>query len=234
MKNRTLKIKRLEIVALCLWPVVSSAISFVFKINSLESMVFFLLIPCAYLSMLLPKLIKKTLVFSIVTGLPIMTVLDYTMHATAQWFLPTAFPFRFLTLIPIEDLIWAVLTIYLVVMFYEYFLDEHRERKIWRPRMSYLATVLIVVLTMFLAVYVFRRALVEQIPYAYLIFGLVITFIPLIIESFRKPRLVPKLCAVTAMFFMWNLIYEVTALKLGWWMFPSHQYIGIIDFLGLT
>lgn len=229
-----LKSKKEKIVVLCLWPVLSALVSFQFNINSLESMFFFLLIPCIYLSVLLPGLVKKSLTFSVITGLSIMIVLDYTMHATAQWFLPTVFPFRVFTLVPIEDLIWAVLSIYLVVMFYEYFLDNHRERKVWRPKMTRLSMYLVVMLVIFFTVYTFYPVWLAQIPYAYLIFGVVITLIPLIIECLRRPVLIPKLCAAAGMFFFYNLIYEITALKLGWWTFPSHQYIGMVSLAGVS
>jgi len=39
----------------------------------------------------------------------------------------------------------------------------------------------------------------------------------------------------TAYFFYFNIIYELTALKLGWWYFPkNNQFLGEVTMLGLS
>ena len=38
---------------------------------------------------------------------------------------------------------------------------------------------------------------------------------------------------VAAYFFYLTLVYELTALTLGWWSFPSSQFIGWVEIAGI-
>ena len=58
--------------------------------------------------------------------------------------------------------------------------------------------------------------------------------IPSIIELFRHPKLLPKFLLVVIYFFFLTFVYELTALKLGQWIFPSNQYIGWVSIFGLN
>jgi len=230
---RSIDNKKRVIALFILWPIVATLLSFVLKTNALGSVVLFLIIPSIYLSFLLKKSVKKVLLFSLVTSVPVIIVVDYIAHATKQWLVPNSvFALRILGLIPLEDIIWAFFSVFCVVMFYEYFLEPHHETKIWRPRMNVLTAIFIGLLVVFLLCYLLAPSIL-LIPYAYLWMGIVVIFIPTIIEIFRKPILLPKLLVVGAYFFYLELLYELTALKLGWWLFPGSQYIGMVSLFGL-
>jgi len=215
------------------WPIIASAISFLLQLNMLYSTLVFLAIPAIYLSFLLPKLVKKAFLFSTAITIPFSIVVDYIAHFTGQWLvLNETFP-RFLNYISVEDVIWVVLFSYFVIMFYEYFVESKRKNIIWHSRMKILAGFSWGLLFVFLICLFINQELLN-IPYFYLYVGLLFMAIPSVIELFRRPNLLPKFFTVGSYFFFLTFIYELTALKLGQWTFPSEQYIGWVSIAGLN
>lgn len=220
-----------HLVVFVLYPFLASFLSFYLNLNTFESILVFLLIPSLHLSFLLRHSIVKSATFSLLVSTFLFIPIDYVAHATKQWLVPdTIFPFRLFFFVPIEDILWAFLLGYFIIMFYEYFLDGHRDRKMWRPRMKYLGAVFVLVFLIFLLLF-FTLPHLLQIPFFYLWMGIIVVLIPVIVELFRRPLLSGKLCLAGAYFFVLSLIYEITALKLGWWSFPSSQFIGWIEVL---
>ena len=64
--------------------------------------------------------------------------------------------------------------------------------------------------------------------------GVAVVLIPTVVELFRRPTLLPKLLVVGLYFAYLTICYELTALKLGWWVFPGFQYIGMVSILGIN
>jgi hypothetical protein len=118
-----------------------------------------------------------------------------------------------------------------MIMFYEYFLDTHRDRKIWRVRMKYLLGVASVFFVLFIFLFfVYPSAL--HLPFFYLWVGLIFFLLPVVVELFRRPKLSGKIFIVAGYFFLVALVYEITALKLGWWSFPGPDFIGWVEIVG--
>lgn len=208
-------------------------VSFLFGIQTLLGSIFlFFVIPSVYLSFLLRRSVVKSLIFSVIAMLPVGIVIDYVIHLTHQWFVPSIFPFRIFGLVPIEDLIWGFFSIYFVLMFYEYFMESHHERKIWHPRMKVFSLLFISILLLFLVLYLFAPRLL-YIPYAYFWLCFILVLIPVVIEMIRRPILFPKVLTVGVYFFFFDIFYEITALKLGWWTFPGVHYIGLVSLFGV-
>lgn len=214
------------------WPVIASGISFAFHVDLLGSVLVFLAVPAFYLSFKLRRMVPKALLFSLATSIPIGIVWDYIAHLTHQWFATTAFPIRLLGLVPFEDLLWGLVLTYTVIMFYEYFLDRHHEKTRWHPRMTFLAALLVLLLGLFLVVHYLSPRLL-LIPYSYLWLGICVLMIPSVIELLHRPILLSKFIMTGMYFFFLNLVYEITALKLGLWNFPSTQYIGLVTIAGV-
>lgn len=215
-----------------IWPLVASGISFLFHLNIFYSTLVFLVVPSIILSFLLPKMVKKILIFSTVATVPFSIVIDYIAHFTGQWkVLNNTFPW-FLGYVAIEDVIWVVCFVYFATMFYEYFVDYSKKTAIWSRRMKVLTGFSWGLLVLFFIFY-FTLPVVFNIPYFYLLAGLFFMVIPSIIELFKHPKLLPKFLMVVSYFFFFALIYELTALKLEQWIFPSTQYIGWVSIAGL-
>lgn len=223
----------LKIAPFIIWPIIASGISFLIRANILESVVLFLTVPAIYLSFLMKRVAKKALLFSLVTILPLSIIWDYIAHFTHQWTATTIFPFRILGLVPVEDILWGISINCFVILFYEYFLESRREDKsIWHPRMKFLSFLFIALSALFFILYFFSPNYLN-IPYSYFWIATFALFIPSLVELFRRPKLFQKFILVGAYFFFVNLIYEITALKLGQWTFPSTQYVGWVYFLGV-
>ena len=56
--------------------------------------------------------------------------------------------------------------------------------------------------------------------------------IPVLFEAFAFPKVFIKIFKVVPYFFYLTLLYEVTALKLGWWAFPGERFVGWVSFFG--
>lgn len=204
-----------------------------FNFNMLPSIGVFLVVPGIYLSFLMPKLIKKVSLFSVVAVTPFVIIADYICNFTGQWWVSgNTFP-RILRFVFVEDIIFGIFFVYFAIMFYEYFEESRQNIKLWNPRMSkYIKWMSGIFAIFMIAYFAFPKFL--AIPYFYFLIGILFMAIPSIVKLAHYPRLFPKFAAVAVYFFFVNFIYEITALKLGQWTFPGTQYIGHISIFGVT
>ncbi len=223
----------LGLIPFLIWPLFASIVSILLHFSYIPSMFLFLGVPAIYLSVKLPpKLIEKVSLFSLLTVIPFVTVADWIAHFTKQWWvLYTVFP-RILGYISIEDIIWGILFAYFVIMFYEYFVESQRDTHVWHSRMKIAVGILWGLLGVFFVCYFISKDILN-IPYFYLLIGIVFMFVPSAIELLRHPSLLPKFAVTATYFFFLTFVYEITALKLNQWTFPSNQYIGWISLFGV-
>jgi len=227
------KKKTIDLIILLIYPVIASALSFLLNVNSFISVVLFLVVPSLYLSLRLKTHIKKSLIFSAIISVPAIIITDYIANITQQWLIPNSIlPFRLFGIVTIEIIAWSFFSIYFIIMFYEYFLDEHTAKKLWHPNMKYLISFILLVVIIFLILF-FNFPSKLNINYFYLSFGVVLILIPVLIELFSYPNLAAKFFKAGAYFFLLTSIYEITALKLGWWEFPGKEFIGWVSILGV-
>ena len=225
--------KKVHLILLLLYPLIAGFLSLQFDLNLLWSVALFLFAPSLHLSFLLKKAIKKTALFSLSTIVPAMIFVDYISHITKQWSIPkTMFPFRILGVVSLEGVIWAFLLGYFIVMFYEYFFDVQNDRKLWHRKMIYITGLFVSLLVVTLILIVLAPSLLE-IPFFYFWWGTIIILIPTIIEMFRRPNLFGKFFLTGVYFFYLTFVYEIAALKLGWWSFPGTDFIGWVSVLGV-
>jgi len=168
--------------------------------------------------------------FTLLWGVPIAFIWDYFAHTDQSWFTPTIFGTRIFGQIPIEDLIWCFFYIYTVIIFYERFFHEKKHTLI-NPRMKYLAGPFLLLLVVFIAV-LLNNDFVLRIPYTYLVFGLTILTFPGLLFLIYYPKFIKPFTIITAYFFPFTLLYELTALHLGQWSFPGTNFIGWVQIFG--
>lgn len=222
----------IDLAILLMCPLFATLISLLFKTSAFVSVLLFFGIPALYLSLRGAKYVKKSIVFAAVTSIPLIIILDYVGHLTKAWVIPNSIlPFRLFGIVTIEVMLWALLYSYFVLMFYEYFLDKDVTKKIWLPHMKYLVAIMLVLFAAFMILF-FNAPSLLHIPYFYLAFGIVLLLIPVIIELFEYPKLISKFARVGAYFFFLTFLYEVTALKLGWWAFPGTEFVGWVSIFG--
>jgi len=231
MKKR----ETIDLVLILLWPIIAAIISFLIKPNALGSVILFLAIPSLYLSIRGKEYIKKVFLFSLVISIPVMIVLDYIAQITGAWLMYpySVLPFKLFGLITLEVILWAFFTCFLIIMFYEYFLDRHITKKLWKPKMKYLLMLILISFVIFL-VFLFALPGFLNIPYFYLIWGTILLLIPFLIQLFKYPKTTSKFFLAAAYFFYLHFIYEITALKLGWWKFPGKEFIGWVSIFGVS
>ncbi len=195
------KREKFDLAVLLAYPIAASLLCLALKAGTFTSILVFFGIPSLYLSFRAKKFISRSLVFSLVIGLPLMFVIDYIAHITRTWLIPfSIINFRFLGYVTIEVLVWAVLYCYYIVMFYEYFLDRHVSIPKYGKNMRLLVLFVLLLLALFFSVFLISPAYLN-IPYFYLVFGLVLVLLPILLVLLNFPRLFSKLLKATAYFF---------------------------------
>lgn len=235
MKNRKDKPnKQTSLILLVLWPVLASYVSFSMNANFFVSTILFLAIPSVYLSFQKRDKIKKLLLFAVLFGIPISVVLDYIMETTLGWYVPHSIfgDYRLFDLITVDLVLWGIFEAYLILIFYEVFLEKGCKTKLYYPRFKYLLFFLYLGFTIFILFFLFNPDILI-IDHFYFKMGIVLAVLPPILLLFKFPRFWNKLLNIGVYFLFFNFIYEFTAVRLGQWSFPAeHQLVGIVDFAG--
>lgn len=223
--------KKLDIFLLILFPLLAVFLSLNLNLNYFSSLLLFGLPTAIWLSYRTQHMIKRSLVFSLLFAIPFSIVLDYIAHADGSWQITkSAFP-RIFELVPLEDVVFAVIIVFNFVMFFEHFM-HHGKHKLMEPKMKYLNIILFFMLAVFLAVYSINPAFLV-IPYAYFWTGIIALLTPLLIYLSNSPQNINKFLIVSAYFFFVILALEYVALSLDYWSFPGTNFIGWIDIFGL-
>lgn len=222
--------KKLDIILVIFFPILSSIISLALKANLLVSTLLFFGMPSIWLSYRSKDRIIKSASFSLIFSIPFTIVFEYLATLDKSWVVRTSiFPFRLFNIILIESLIWGFLFVYFVIIFYVHFLDKGKPVLI-DPRMKYLACLLgILLLAFFIALFTNSRVL--EIKYAYFWNGLIFGFMPTTIFLLFFPELLSQFVKTAVYFFFLSMLYELTALELGLWMFPGANFIGWVELL---
>ncbi|MCK4805646.1 MAG: hypothetical protein KAS91_00470 [Candidatus Pacebacteria bacterium] len=180
-----------------------------------------------YLMIRRKKNIKKIFWAVIIFGGLFGFVFDFIQSVSKAWFVERlVIPWRIFGILPVDDVIGFLLMTLFIVVCYEHFIDDEKNRKvsknlIWALVPSILATVAIILIFLFVG----PESL--KVSYAYLAGGSVAIILP-IFMSIRKPKLIPKFL-ITGVFFsvVW-FVAEIIALKTGAWSFPG-EYIGTVS-----
>ena len=227
------KKENIDLILILVYPIVATFISLLFKLNSFVGLIVYYVVPSVYLSIRKKEYIKKTLVFSLIIAVPLAIIIDYIGYVSKSWAIENSiFPFRYFEILTVEGLLWAILTVYFAILFYEYFIDKHVSKKLIGGRMKYLIVILIVMMGVFLTLF-FLSPTVLKIPYFYLWIGIIMFFIPVVLELFGHPKLIGKFMKAGSYFFYFNFLYEIVGVKLDWWSFPGTEFIGWLTIAGV-
>lgn len=203
-------------------------ITFVFKTNFLVSTILFFVFPSIYLSARDRGVIRKSAIYSLLFTVPLTTFLDYMAVLDRSWFVPeTIFNSRLFGVVPYEDFIWAFFFVYLIIVFYEYFLDYGKKKD--RLPKSVLPMVLIfnILLVVFFIILKINPDLLH-VEYFYLKGGIIVALFPLMLVFAFFPLLLKK-CFVTTIYFSpLFLSFELAGLYAGQWEFNEGKFIGMV------
>lgn len=219
-----------DIYILSFFPILAITFSLSFKLNFLASTIFFFCVPAVYLSIRTKKAIIRSLLFSTPFSLIAGLVIDHIAAFDRSWYVPTIFPFRIFNTVPLEDLFWAFSLIYLIIIFYEHFLDKGNHKALGR-RMKFFLYSSLSLLVLFILL-VINNSNVLHVDYWYLKLGLFLLLIPAITFLVSFPRYVGKFLKTSPYFFFMGLSQEITALHQGYWAFPGKHFIAWVNIIG--
>ncbi|MCD4705059.1 lycopene cyclase domain-containing protein [bacterium] len=230
MAKKNKKIKILDLIILGLFIPLAIFLAISLKVNYFSSIFLFFGIPSIWLSFRNHRKIKKALLFSFVIVTPFLIIIDYIAIINKSWYLPSSvFSFRLFNIIPVEDFIWGFILVYLTVMFYEYFLDKGRD-ELYYKQLKYFLWIISSALLLFFVLF-FLKPEILVIKYAYLSLGIVLILIPSIVFLIFFPSVLYKFFKASIYFFFLSLFYELVALDLGLWIYPSNYFIGWVKIL---
>ncbi|KKP92164.1 MAG: hypothetical protein UR94_C0004G0025 [Parcubacteria group bacterium GW2011_GWA2_36_10] len=228
--NRRIKVDK---IIMFLWPIIAAIVSLVIQANFFISMLLFLALPALYLSYRNKKMVKKMLLFSL-PALLIVIVIDYICEITGTWLVMNSiFDYRILGFVTIDIIIWFFIYTYLIIAYYEYFLEHKFKDVLYKPRLKYLYLYFLSVLVTFFVVFFTNKAWLH-IRYFYLLFGTVMAIIPITLVFNKFPNIITKFVKTGVYFFYLAIIYELTAITLNQWMFPGKDFIGIVTLFNIS
>lgn len=188
-------------------------------------------VPSIWFSFHKPHLIKKVALFMLMLVGPIVFIFDYLAYRDNTWFVPNSL-FRFLgNAIPIEDAVWAILWVYYGIMFWEYFLDTEKSKRLFPRSIWILFGLCVFLLVIFFLLY-FLYPVILYVPYFYLALGIVFGILPIVYVLVRYPRLLPKLLFIAGYFFVVSLLTEVVGLRQYQWVFTGSHYLAVFQLFG--
>jgi hypothetical protein len=233
MKRKRNKMRnKKEFVFMFTFPIFATIVSFLINANLLISSILFFGVPSVYLSFKKRESIKKTFIFSLISSIPFAIIIDYFASKDSSWYVPkTVFPIRLFGRLSIGGLIWLFLLAYFIIMFYEYFLDKKDNNKL-NKNFKYFITVLLTILLLVFILHLVIPAL--NIPYFYLIFGILLVLFPIAYLAVKKPKLLPRQIPLGIYFFCVLLLHEITGIKLEQWTFPGKNFIGWVSLFGYS
>lgn len=182
--------------------------------------------PAFYLSLRTKEGIFRAAFFSSIFTFFAGIIIDHLAIANKSWVTESIFTYRVGGKIPLEDFLWIFLLIYLIVIFYEHFLDKGRHKKI-DSHLKYLIMFFVLLFTVFLLILSLSPHLI-LIPYFYFWMGFLGMAVPIGIFFILFPHKTRSLFIVAPYFIALAFLNEFTALILGHWTFPGNQFIGWI------
>ncbi len=207
-------------------------VAIVAQVNFLTSTLLFFGIPSAYLIWRRPRNFKKALVASVVLGLVLGFSFDFIaeLNKAWGWTVNFALPVQFFGTVSLDILVWYFFWVFLVVAYYEYFIEHDHSTKI-SPRAKWTFLIGLLIAAAVVLIWKFAPGLLV-LDHAYAKLG-VITLIICALLFLKNPHLIPKILHVLPFFIFMYLSYEITALHLGLWTFPG-AYFGTVQVENIT
>jgi len=227
-----MKSKRIDVVVMIIFPIFAAILTIVFKTNFLISTLLFFGLPSLYIAVRNSGILRKSLIFGLLLGTIFYVVLDPLAAVNGAWLITsTIFSFKFLGVVTIENYIFALLWVFLAILFYEHFFDRGREGDTIAPSIRYLIYPFAVLITFIIALFYLKQGWLH-IPYFYLVAGTIFAIIPLGLFLYNFPTFLRRFVVVGLYFAILLLLFEVVALRNGQWIFPSTSFLGFVSVFG--
>lgn len=198
-----------------------------YNLGYLTSLGLFFFIPSLYFSLLKKDAIKKTLVYSIISALPVVFIFDYIAHVSKAWYVPSEIGIVIFNAFPVDQIFWAFLYFYFIIIMRHYFWPNDNSTKIFVHNIKKLFILILCFGIPFTTIFLIDRNLLV-IDYFYILFAPMIMLIPGLIILYYHPQHIKKVILLTSIIILPFLCYEYSALRTEQWFFPGNHYIGWI------
>ena len=227
--------KKIDLVLVLIIPLIIFLLVFFsgLKISYFESLIFIFAIPSLYLTIRNKKKARKVAIFSFLISIPFDIIWELLNYGDNSWIVPQSiFPFKFFGFSPLENYIWMFLTLYTILIFYEYFCNSRFQTKISRKIkiMNYVFYLISIIL---IIIFVINKELLSF-PYSYLWLGIIMFIIPIMAFLIKYPSFITNFFKASVFFFYIHLIFELIGLKLNHWVYSGTNFIGWVSFFGLS
>jgi hypothetical protein len=162
----------------------------------------------------------KITIFSIVTVLLFAPPVEISARLADVWNVQTIFP-EFLGLVSVENMIFAFINFFWILVFYEYFVDGDRG-KIISKRFKYIVTLFCLFSILIYSLYAYNQ---EIVTLSYFQIAFIILIVPAVAIFSKKPKLLKKTILPTLFFALVFFVYELVALKIGNWWWPGDYWL---------
>jgi len=179
------------------------------------------------------KNLKKILLAMFIFGVLFMFIFDFNAELTKSWTLKSlVFQGKILGIEPIDSLIGYGVMVFVTLTFYFHFLNPHNNTLISKKViLGFCIPVLII--AALIIVYYSSPGFLLNFAYPYFYMGLVAIAFPVVFLIFN-PRFLAAICVIMVFFVFYWLVIELTAVKLGWWVYLGNNYIGRVTLLNLN
>jgi hypothetical protein len=225
------KDKIIDLIVVVLIIVISTIIALIFNFKPLIDGLLCLLVPSIYLALREKKNLVKIAIGVLLIGGIVGFIFDFIVTYNQGWeVIRLVFPWKIFGVLPWDDLFgWMLMTLFILV-FYEHFLDDEKNRRI-SENLKFVLIPFLIIFLLVISLFFFKPDIL-RIPYPYLIGGLLAIVFPVAL-SFSKTRFLIKFFQISSFFSIVWLVLELVNLRNASWIFPG-KYIGQVYLLGYT
>ncbi len=185
-----------------------------------------------YLGWREPKNWRKITMAVVLFGVIFPFFLDFIAEFTLTWStVVRVFEAKIFGVVPVDNILGYMVMTLATVVFYEHFLDDERDPRI-SSNLIFGVVPGLVAVGLLLVIYFVCPELLHQ-RYPYLCLGLAAITPPIILAK-ERPKLIRKMVATAAYFFVMYFIIELFAVSYDWWIYTGDNYIGWVTIFGRT
>lgn len=175
-------------------------------------------------------LVRKVGIYSILTTIVMVPIIQYLAFVSNAWFVPSLVPRIFLSH-SIEDYFSVFLLVYSIIGLYEYFCEKEKILKFPKGfRQLIIISYLILASSMYLFFYLDLELVVPYFYFYFILSGLLLVFF----ACYRHKKLFNKILVVSGIYVPLCFLAEYAAITNGAWLFPGDEYIGYFSLLSVT
>lgn len=208
----------------CLFCYVILACIFVYLIrpNYITNLLLVYLPPSLITFFWLKKTRRKVLIFSVVTTFLFALPIELVARLANAWDVASIFP-RLFSVAPLENLFYAFINFFWVLAFYEYFVDNDKNKNISKKWKYLIGLYCLLSVT----VYALYNYAIQYISLNYWVIGALVLFLPALLIFGENRHLLKKIIIPTLFFAGVFCLHEIVSLLIGHWWWPGSYLLPI-------